>query len=562
MRLWRQTKSEEARAKGLLAPPRRGMVHWYDPGQLLSTGVEVLISTAMGQRSDYRLMEDSAAPDHFDYSAWEGRDDTGFYFDFLADTGDGWNSTYAMAALAAQPALEVGTEKLPRGRFLVLGGDEVYPVASRDNYKERLVVPFETAFPEFRNRNEHRMQRAAPDGDESETDLFVIPGNHDWYDGLVSFSRLFAQGRRIGEWQTLQRRSYFALLLPYRWWLWGVDVHLESEIDVGQRNYFRDIAADHLRKGDRVILASAEPDWIYGDIKDPRRESNLAYLEERIINPAGADVYLWVAGDIHHYRRHERADDCRYQRITSGGGGAYLSSTHQSVFGPSTNVARKTVEVGNVRFEQRAAFPSVATSWRLSLLNLFFLVRNWKLGLVTGLIYAALTWLRPKRPEDWLEFFTDPVRALWVGAVLLLASFFAFYSGRDGRAFRLIGGVVHAAAHTVAALTVASLTAKFVPDGGYWAPVWRFGLNFLGGAIVGPVLLGSYLMIGANLFGAYVNEAFSALRIQDYKHFLRFRIRPDGTLEIFPIAIDRIPRAGEDRGQYRLIEGPIEIKPV
>ena len=335
----------------------------------------------------------------------------------------------------------------------------------------------------------------------------------------------------------------------------------QADIDLGQLTYFKDIATQHLRQGDRVILASAEPDWIYRDIKDPRRESNLAYLEEKIINPAGATVYLWIAGDIHHYRRHERVDDCRFQRITSGGGGAYLSSTHQSVFGPSTNVARRTVEVGDVRFEQQAVFPTAATSWRLSLLNLFFLVKNWNFGLVTGLAYAALTWLRPDPPGRMLEFFTDPVRAFWAGAVFLLASFFAFYSGQDGRLFRLIGGVVHAAVHVVAALTVAALTAKFVPAGES-AALWRFGLNFLGGALVGPAVLGAYLMVGANIFGAYIDEAFSALRIQDYKHFLRFRIRPDGTLEIFPIAIERVPRGGEDRAQYRLIEGPVTIRPA
>jgi hypothetical protein len=69
-------------------------------------------------------------------------------------------------------------------------------------------------------------------------------------------------------------------------------------------------------------------------------------------------------------------------------------------------------------------------------------------------------------------------------------------------------------------------------------------------------------MTGANIFGAYTNEAFSALRIQDYKHFLRLRIRPSGTLEIFPIAIDRVPRRGQDRARYRLIEGPIKINPA
>jgi len=560
MRAWRRTKSERARGQALPAPPRHGMVHWYDPGQLLSTGVDVLISTAMGQRFDYRLMEDTASQNRFDYTAWEGQDADGFCFDYLADTGDGWNSTHAVAALVAEPQLAVGAENLPRGRFLLLGGDEVYPVASRQSYEERLVIPFEVAFPEP-DPSTARVAPAHPQDDLNSVDLFAIPGNHDWYDGLVSFSRLFARQRRIGAWQTLQRRSYFALQLPYRWWLWGLDVQLESDIDLGQIEYFRNMA-HHLVAGDRIILASAEPDWIYGDIEDPRRDSNLAYLEEKIIAPAGARVYVWVAGDIHHYRRHECVDDCRLQRIVSGGGGAYLSSTHQSVFGPSTNVARRTVEVGNVRFEQRAVFPSPTTSWRLSLLNFLFLAMNWKMGLVTGLAYASLTWLRPNPPARMLDFFTDPVRALWAGALFLLVSFFGFYSGRgrDGRFFRLVGSIVHAGVHVLAALAVASFTARFVSHGAA-EPLIRFGWNFVGGAVVGPVVLGLYLMIGANVFGAYVDEAFSALRIQDYKQFLRFRIKPNGTLQIFPIAIDRVPRGTEDRAQYRLIERPIEIRP-
>jgi hypothetical protein len=522
------------------------MVRWYDPGQLLSTGIQVLISTALGQRFDYRLMEDAPGlrlP--FSFTEWEGKEKDGFCFDYLADTGDGWNSTYAVASLVAQDKLTVGGETLLRGKFLILGGDEIYPVASRQNYAERLVAPFETALPETDPLHPH---------------LFAIPGNHDWYDGLVSFSRLFTQRRWIGGWKTRQKRSYFAIQLPHRWWLWGVDVQLESDIDIGQLDYFRDIAT-FLRPGDRIILASAEPDWIYGDIKDPRRESNLAYLEEKIIKPRKAAVHLWLAGDIHHYRRHERVEEPNFQRITSGGGGAYLSSTHQSVFGPSTNVARRTVEVGRVRYEQRAVFPSPSTSWRLSFLNLFFLIKNWKFGLVTGLAYASLTWLRPAPPRDASEFFTDPVRALWAGAMLLAAWFFAFYSERDGWSFRLIGGLVHAAAHAAAAVSLAYWTTKLCAD---CSPVllWRVGLNFLGGALLGPLVLGLYLMVGANLFGAYTSEAFSALRIQDYKQFLRFRIKPDGSLEIFPIAIDRVPRRNEARAQYRLIEGPIKIKPA
>src|SRR5262245_52158704 len=365
MRAWRLSKSKDARAVALRPLPRRDMVHWFDPAQLIPTGIDVAISTALGRRFDYRLME-SVGPGEppISYRAWHGGD---FYWDYLADTGDGWNSTHAIASLVGQSELSIGDEHLPRGRFLLLGGDEVYPVASRRGYAERLVAPFETAFP----RRDPRV------GDGLYPNLFAIPGNHDWYDGLVSFSRRFTQGRWIGGWKTRQTRSYFAIELPSRWWLWAVDVQFEADIDLGQREYFAEIA-QRLQWGDRVILASAEPDWIYGDIKDPIRESNLAYLEEMLIAPRGATVHVWLAGDLHHYRRHEHVDDPNFQRITSGGGGAYLASTHQAVFGPSTNVARRTVEVGRDRFEQRAAYPSPATSWRLSLLNTFFLVKNWR----------------------------------------------------------------------------------------------------------------------------------------------------------------------------------------
>lgn len=45
------------------------------------------------------------------------------WFDFMADTGDGGNSTYSIARLLAQPSLKVGDLDLPRSDLLVLGGD-------------------------------------------------------------------------------------------------------------------------------------------------------------------------------------------------------------------------------------------------------------------------------------------------------------------------------------------------------------------------------------------------------------------------------------------------------
>ena len=86
--------------------PKRKMVGWFDPSLFLSTGVEVLISRALGQRFDYRMMEDVGLPQEvFDYSQPPLNDTpTELWFDYMADTGDGWESSYAMACLVAQLA--------------------------------------------------------------------------------------------------------------------------------------------------------------------------------------------------------------------------------------------------------------------------------------------------------------------------------------------------------------------------------------------------------------------------------------------------------------------------
>jgi hypothetical protein len=62
------------------------------------------------------------------------------------------------------------------------------------------------------------------------------------------------------------------------------------------------------------------------------------------------------------------------------------------------------------------------------------------------------------------------------------------------------------------------------------------------GAVAGSFFLGLYLFLSIRLFGRHSNEAFSALRIQDFKQWLRLRIDAAGVLTIYAIAIDRVPR--------------------
>src|SRR5215212_4640766 len=110
------------------------MTGWFDPVLLIRTGIRAAVSTVFGRFADRREAIAAAnaitpaPPDEkLNYSNHAGA----FWFDYLADTGDGWSSTYAMARLVSADSVTLGGEDLARGRLLVLGGDQVYPSASR-----------------------------------------------------------------------------------------------------------------------------------------------------------------------------------------------------------------------------------------------------------------------------------------------------------------------------------------------------------------------------------------------------------------------------------------------
>src|SRR4029079_16214283 len=94
------------RAPATPRPPsaRARMTGWFDPGQLLRTGVRVTVSRLFGQNADRRILDALAHRqiDICDYSSWDE-----LWLDYVSDTGDGWNSTYAVAHAVAQPALTV-----------------------------------------------------------------------------------------------------------------------------------------------------------------------------------------------------------------------------------------------------------------------------------------------------------------------------------------------------------------------------------------------------------------------------------------------------------------------
>jgi hypothetical protein len=549
-------------------PPGRRMVCWYDPRVLARTGVRSIISATIGRQADRRLLDALAAPkvEPSDFSVdAEGRPREELWLDFVADMGDGWDSTYAVAQAVARPTLtlrdETGaTHETRGGELLIFGGDEVYPSASLHEYEERTLRPWAAAL---------RGQRPPPH-------LFAIPGNHDWYDGLVSFMRLFCQGRRPAGLQTHQRRSYFAVKLPHGWWLIGTDMQLESDLDEPQVRYFQELAREMGEK-DRIILCLAEPAWLVAQLRPPARdylENNLDFLQREVF---GRKASVFLTGDIHHYRRH--ANEEGRQKIIAGGGGAFLHPTH---------VPRKERALPE-GFTARKTFPTPRESRRLCWHNLAFVWHNPSFGVLTGLLYLLLAWMQVadlgEGPAATWRLSRVLGAALLNPGVLLLSALLVlgmigFADHRFGRGRWLAGGL-HGVAHLAASLGVFggafALTGALLPSGSVPQELLGAVLVFAGGFLVGPTLMGLYLLLSLNGFGAHPNEAFSSLSIPDWKNFVRMRLDREGRLWLYPIGLRRVPRAWKPGETVRepewvpqdkaatppmLIEPPIVIGPT
>ncbi|WP_437986115.1 metallophosphoesterase [Sorangium sp. So ce117] len=533
----------------LAALQRSVMTCWYSPFQLARSALDMTVSRLMGARGDFRLLEAIAGPQPpFDYAVRSGVMRDELWIDYVADTGDGFNPTYAIATLLARPVLSLGGRETRRGEVLIMGGDQVYPSATRQAYWTRLVEPYAAALPK---------------ADVTEAPhLFAIPGNHDWYDGLMSFMRLFGQKRTLGAWKTFQSRSYFALKLPHGFWLLGVDIQLESDIDQPQIEYFCKLATHDMRDGDRVILCTAEPDWVKGAIYNPELQSNLAFFEKQLADARpGVEIVARIAGDLHHYRRHESADG--RQNVIAGGGGAFLHPTH----GEPVTVVRSGAGADQRPYMLRASFPSESESRRLAWRNLWFARHNLGFWPAAAFVYmlSSLTLPRP-----------GPGAVGWVLVVVLV---FIVFTDTYKTWYRRFAGSLHALAHLGAALGLAHLGGALLGvDVRDLPSMWSLlGVTlFVGatGAVVGSTIMGVYLLISLNVARRHGNEAFSALRIQDYKNFLRIHVHRDG-LTLYPVGLRKVPRAwkvADDRkpGEPRfvpargalapeLIEEPITI---
>ncbi|KAL6316076.1 hypothetical protein AAG906_015583 [Vitis piasezkii] len=640
-------KDYEELKKKQMKPDFLDMVPWYSgtSADLFKTAFDLLVSvTVFVGRFDMRMMQASMnkacdGVPHGDilYDHFSEKED--LWFDFMADTGDGGNSSYTVARLLAQPSIRLNTKDsfrvLPRGDLLLIGGDLAYPNPSAFTYERRLFCPFEYALqppPWYRVEHIAVNKPEVPCGlselkQYEGPQCFVIPGNHDWFDGLHTFMRYICHKSWLGGWFMPQKKSYFALQLPKRWWVFGLDLALHADIDVYQFKFFVELIKDKVGENDSVIIMTHEPNWLLDWYWNDVSGKNVSHL---ICDYLKGRCKLRMAGDLHHYMRHSSVSSDKP---------VYVHVLHP------THVFSNFNELYGASYKSEAAYPSFEDSSRIALGNILkFRKKNWQFDFIGGIIYFVLVFsMFPQCKLDHIlqdDSFSGHLRSffstMWdafmymlehsyvslVGAMLLLMAAIIFVPPKLSRKKRVIIGILHVSAHLAAALVLMLLLElgvetcirhRLLATSGYhtlyqWYRTvesehfpdptglrarieqWTFGLypaciKYLmsafdvpevmavtrsnickkgvlslsrGGAAIyyasvflyfwvfsTPVVslvFGSYLYICINWLHIHFDEAFSSLRIANYKSFTRFHINRDGDLEVFTLAVDKVPK--------------------
>ena len=510
-----------------------GMTPWFDPILLFKLLGRVITADVFGQYADRRLIEaaldtdepDFAKRDDISGSMVKDRDQA-VWIDFVADLGDGFNSTYAVAWLLAQPTLQLGDLTLPRASALIMGGDEVYPTATRDEYNIKMRAPYQFAFPK------HGPMQSRPP-------VLAIPGNHDWYDGLVNFLAFFCRKKptQIGNWQTCQRRSYFGVKLTDHTWVWGIDIALVADMDQPQADYFVAIA-EAMPQNANVILCSAEPGW-YGAEQETNSFRTLSYAVG-IAENAGKSIKIpfVLSGDTHHYSRY--SSEFGTQFVTAGGGGAFLHGTHQL----PDRIHAKWLREPDPVLSLEHCYPSKQESRRLLWGDLKFPILNSGFSLFLGLAFAVLGFtysMLPRADIAVIEF------AILAAGLVGYTGYQEKFSGKVVGLSLLHTIVQFAAMFALTKLWIRldSMLFGFHGNGPWWAWLFEIGIlmGVVGGAVAG-LIFGINLMLTCRFAGINHNDAFSAMRLNSFRNFLRIRILGN-QVTVYPIGMDRVPERDE-----------------
>ncbi|MFJ9736228.1 metallophosphoesterase family protein [Streptomyces sp. NPDC101171] len=255
-----------------------------------------------------------------------------FSFMVLGDTGEGGASQYATVPGLLKAGLDT--------EFAVIASDVIYPVGSADDYGTKFFRPYQD-YP-------------AP--------IYAVPGNHDWYEDLAAFTRVFcadapppapeprphpltrawlrtllwhrarpSDGEHLAEARELRSAPEQRAVQPGPYWaidagpvrIVGIDTGLLGTIDAEQGAWLREVSRGPRRK----ILITGSPLYVDGEHHPCAIEGD-GTVDDVVRDPEHHYVAA-IGGDIHNYQRYPVDVDGRtVQYVVSGGGGAFMHATH------------------------------------------------------------------------------------------------------------------------------------------------------------------------------------------------------------------------------------------
>ncbi|MFI6520532.1 metallophosphoesterase family protein [Spirillospora sp. NPDC050679] len=264
-----------------------------------------------------------------------------FSFLLMGDTGEGDRSQYAVVP----PLLRAGAGT----DFLVIASDVIYPAGDAGDYPGKFFRPY----------------RDYPGP------VYAVPGNHDWYDGLRGFLRVFCDlaadcapppwrgplgllprllWRRPGEVDEAALAAARAehrgapgqqAVLPGPYWaidtpalrIIGIDTGITGGIDRDQGRWLRGVSAGPKPK----LLVTGKPLRVDDEVRPCPIEGG-GTVDEIVRDPAHHYVAA-IGGDIHNYQRYPvpvegsaegsaAGPERVVQYVVAGGGGAFMHATH------------------------------------------------------------------------------------------------------------------------------------------------------------------------------------------------------------------------------------------
>lgn len=539
------------------------------PAEMLANVTEVLGLASAGPRGT--LLESLESP---------------LWIDWIADTGDDRDVSKEVGRmLFSEYAFSEEGERmvLPRGDILLFGGDTAYPVATADEIFRRVLEPW------------NELLETLDDPRERPRVLLAIPGNHDWYDGLDGFGRLFrrsagdmpnrsvtlppsdtkkdrggraaglvARGLHLDElggaletiagvakttraiWRgTNESRRRRLLLIGYEpvqessYWALPLAPGLDlwgtdrqlGRLDYRQRRYFA-ARRETTDETTSVWLAAPDPAIAFGEPWD---------LGERILAASGLsltrDRVLYQCGDMHHYERRTVGESVH---VISGGGGAFLHGT-RIVEDPQP---------------AQAAYPDGKMSRRLALEVPFGLAlgRSGYLVHIVAALVASLELLVGGHDVLRFAIVSTLVSGVWIWALYAIAG---HHRAHPRRVFLLT--VPFGLVLGLLPLGLAVVEQRFF---GGFSVYLRAPVMVLVHAYGAAFLYGVFLALCA-LWGLELQQVFTVLGHPGFKSFVRMRVSPNGTVDAWvigkddplakdgPWLVDRFtwnaPRASEDR---------------